>query len=257
MAKKNSVKTDNMTSVEPPVAESPAQPAPKSKKSKAVVPESQPVAPVVSEPQVVVSEPTAPKGKKSKAVVPESQPVAPVVVSEPPAQPAVKGRKAKATQETQSNETKPKRQRKQNTESKPKKTKKQSVEENDDNEESDEPTVNKNGKVVRSFKGKLPGVLNKEGNEDYLGRFTGLTPYQAANKALSKYFRNNNNSEVGEITFSICESTRNSRKSVYTYVGRRHRLDTPVEYQITTPNGEARTIVKNFKNTLTKVKKAT
>ena len=39
------------------------------------------------------------------------------------------------------------------------------------------------GKRVRSFKVRLPGT------ESYEGRFTGLTPYQAANKALSKYYR--------------------------------------------------------------------
>ena len=39
------------------------------------------------------------------------------------------------------------------------------------------------GKRVRSFKVRLPG------NESFEGRFTGLTPYQAANKALSKYYR--------------------------------------------------------------------
>jgi hypothetical protein len=98
---------------------------------------------------------------------------------------------------------------------------------------------------VRSFKVKLP---NKE---DFEGRFTGLTPYQAANKALSKYFRETETPNA-EITFSICESTRKSKKSVYTYVGRRQKLDTPVTYKIQ----DGREIVKNFKNSLKKVKKS-
>jgi hypothetical protein len=97
---------------------------------------------------------------------------------------------------------------------------------------------------IRSFKVKLPD------KEEFEGRFTGLTPYQAANKALSKYFRE---TEVPkqEITFLICESTRKSKKSVYTYVGKRYQLEVPVKYTIQ----DGREIVKNFKNSLKKVKK--
>lgn len=101
------------------------------------------------------------------------------------------------------------------------------------------------GRRVRSFKVKLPT------KEDFEGRFTGLTPYQAANKALSKYFRETEKPQI-EVQFSICESTRNSKKLVYTYVGQRLKLATPVTYKIQ----DGRMIVKNFKNTLKKVKKA-
>jgi len=87
--------------------------------------------------------------------------------------------------------------------------------------------------------------------EEFEGRFTGLTPYQAANKALSKYFRETEKPLV-EVTFSICESTRKSKKSVYTYVGKRLKLDVPVTYKIQ----DGREIVKNFKNSLKKVKKS-
>ena len=100
------------------------------------------------------------------------------------------------------------------------------------------------GKLVRSFKVKLPD------NENFVGRFTGLTPYQAANKALSKYFRETKNADK-EITFLICESTRKSKKSVYTYIGKRYQLEVPVRYKIQ----DGREIVKNFKNSLKKVKK--
>ena len=100
------------------------------------------------------------------------------------------------------------------------------------------------GKIVRSFKVKLPD------NENFVGRFTGLTPYQAANKALSKYFRETKNADK-EITFLICESTRKSKKSVYTYIGKRYQLEVPVRYKIQ----DGREIVKNFKNSLKKVKK--
>jgi len=98
---------------------------------------------------------------------------------------------------------------------------------------------------VRSFKVRLPG------KEEFEGRFTGLTPYQAANKALSKYYRETEKPQT-KITFSICESTRKSKKSVYTYIGQRQKLDTPVSYKIQ----DGREIVKNFKNSLKKVKKS-
>jgi len=104
-------------------------------------------------------------------------------------------------------------------------------------------------KGVRSFKVHLPGT------EDYAGRFTGLTPYQAANKALSKYFRENKQAKA-EITFSIRESTRGSKRTTYTYNGKREKLAVPVKYSIKSADGVAREIVKEYKNKLTKVKKA-
>ena len=112
--------------------------------------------------------------------------------------------------------------------------------------------VTKVTKSVRSFKVRLPG------SESYEGRFTGLTPYQAANKALSSYYRSNAKAKTKgkQITFTIKESTRGSRKGEYTYYGKREKLATPVTYPIEQPNGEVRLITKAFKNKLTKVKKA-
>ena len=55
--------------------------------------------------------------------------------------------------------------------------------------------------------------------------------------------------------FSIRESTRGSKRTVYTYNGRREKLATPVEYTINGKDG-ARTVTKEYKNRLTKVKKA-
>jgi len=103
---------------------------------------------------------------------------------------------------------------------------------------------------VRSFKVRLPG------SESFEGRFTGLTPYQAANKALSSYYRANPKSKVSQITFTIKESTRGSKRNEYTYNGKREKLSTPVEYPIKSADGTVRTIRKAFKNRLTKVKKA-
>lgn len=104
-------------------------------------------------------------------------------------------------------------------------------------------------KSVRSFKVQLPGT------ESFVGRFTGLTPYQAANKALSKYYRETKKPKQ-DIRFSIRESTRGSKRSTYTYNGARQKLDEPVKYTISNNNGEDREIIKKFKNKLTKVKKS-
>jgi hypothetical protein len=115
----------------------------------------------------------------------------------------------------------------------------------DEQEGGDEELDKKN----RSFKVRLPS------KEDFEGRFTGLTPYQAANKALSKYFREIKE-PLDEVSFSIIESTRNSDKNIYTYVGKRYKLDTPVVYKIQDASGETREIVKKYKNILKKVKKS-
>lgn len=124
----------------------------------------------------------------------------------------------------------------------PKQVKAKKVAEENDEEGEDD-------KGVRSFKVQLPGT------EDFSGRFTGLTPYQAANKALSKYFRENKNLK-SEITFAIRESTRGSKRSTYTYNGKREKLVAPVKYSIKGNDGQTREIVKEYKNKLVKVKKA-
>jgi hypothetical protein len=103
----------------------------------------------------------------------------------------------------------------------------------------------------RSFKVKLPG------DEEFSGRFTGLTPYQAANKALSKYFRTNDNNNItaDQVIFSIKESTRGSKRHEYTYKGSRIKLEQPITYTIKSADGTDRVITKQYKNQLTKVKK--
>jgi hypothetical protein len=117
----------------------------------------------------------------------------------------------------------------------------------------DEPQVSKSGKVLRSFKVQLPG------NTEFSGRFTGSTPYQAANKALSKYYRTTTNPK-STVTFVMRESTRGCKKNgaypTYTYEGYRDFLPEPVSYTITDKDGKTNTIVKKHKNHLKKVKKA-
>jgi hypothetical protein len=112
--------------------------------------------------------------------------------------------------------------------------------------ESNTETVQEGGaRKIRSFKVRLPG------NESFEGRFTGLTPYQAANKALSKYYRETKTPKK-KIRFTIRESTRGSKRNQYTYNGQREKLKKPVEYAI----NDGRVITKNYKNRLTKIKKA-
>jgi hypothetical protein len=135
---------------------------------------------------------------------------------------------------------------------KPKKVAQKKAKVSDTTEEAQETleggeNASSNEKLIRSFKVLLPD------KEEYEGRFTGLTPYQAANKALSKYFRENKDVEniANTITFQICESTRKSNKHEYKYTGSRVKLEVPVSYTLT----DGKIISKYFKNILKKVKK--
>ena len=177
----------------------------------------------------VVAAPVAVKGKKAAAPAPVA--AAPV---------AVKGKKVAAAAPKAVVAAKVAKVAKV---AKAPKAKKEVVAAGDDAEDADD------AKGVRSFKVQLPGT------EEYSGRFTGLTPYQAANKALSKYFRENKTAKA-EITFSIRESTRGSKRSTYTYNGKREKLQIPVKYSIKSADGVPREIVKEYKNRLIKVKKA-
>jgi hypothetical protein len=108
-----------------------------------------------------------------------------------------------------------------------------------------------NDSKTRSFKVQLPE------EQEYSGRFTGLTPYQAANKALSKFFRNSDNTNISadHIVFSIKESSRGSKRSTYTYKGTRIKLEKAITYTIKSASGEERVITKQYKNQLIKIKK--
>lgn len=204
------------------------------------------VAPVVEQVvEQVVAPVVAKKGGRAKAqpAAEPAQPAAPAQpVAEPAAAPAQEGgkrkRKAEAPAPVEVVAAAPVE------EAAPKKRRARAAPVQEAEQPEGEAEVEQGGRHLRSFKVRLP---NKE---EYEGRFTGLTPYQAANKALSKYFRETENPQA-EVTFSICESTRKSKKSVYTYVGRRVQLEVPVRYTI----DGGREIVKNFKNSLKKVKK--
>lgn len=119
-------------------------------------------------------------------------------------------------------------------------------------EVKEEEAVESEDSKTRSFKVLLPNET------EYTGRFTGLTPYQAANKALSKYFRSQENINLSDnqVSFSIKESTRNSKRYEYHYRGSRIKLDTPITYTIKSVDGAERVITKQYKNQLVKVKKS-
>jgi hypothetical protein len=227
--KKVAAKTEAAPVVAAPVAAAPvaATPAPAQKGGKKAAAKTE--APVAATAAPVAATPAQKGGKKAaapkkEAAVPAAEATAPVAAQKG-------GKKAAAPKKEKAATAAPKKA------AAPKKEATEAAEDGEDEVVG--------GRRIRSFKVQLP---NKE---DFEGRFTGLTPYQAANKALSKYFRETKEPMV-EVTFSICESTRKSKKSVYTYVGKRLKLETPVTYQIQ----DGREIVKNFKNSLKKVKKS-
>ncbi len=181
-----------------------------------------------------------PETDKSKKIVKKQQSSDEEEKKESEAKPKAKAKaKAKVVKPDSDSESKAKSKvAKPESESKPKtRSKKKSEEE--DNEHDDD-----TDRKIRSFKVKLPE------KEDFEGRFTGLTPYQAANKALSKYYRESAE-PLQEITFSIIESTRKSKKTTYTYVGKRQKLEVPISYTI----ADGKQIIKNYKNFLKKIKK--
>jgi hypothetical protein len=230
------VKKGGAKKVEPvaPVVAAPAvvapvkEAAPKKGGAKKVA-EAAAVAPAVVAPVVQEAAP-AKKGGAKKAAAPakEVAPVAAPVVQEAGAKAAKVAKVAKAPKVP-----------------KAPKVAKVVEEEGEEGEEGDADDK------TRSFKVLLPN------QEEYSGRFTGLTPYQAANKALSKFFRTLKNEDVSQnITFSIRESTRGSKRNTYSYKGGRIKLATPIKYSIKSQEGEVREIVKEYKNQLVKVKKA-
>ena len=101
----------------------------------------------------------------------------------------------------------------------------------------------------RSFK------VKEDGEDKAYGRYTGESPYQAANKALSELIRKRNKdgkTTQSKIEFTLIESTKGSKHREHQYVGKRLKLKTPIEYQ--TKDGV--TVTKKFKNELKKVKKS-
>ena len=88
------------------------------------------------------------------------------------------------------------------------------------------------------------------------GRYSGLKPKQAANKALTSIIKENggNNECIGKkFKFEMIECTRGGRRKISLYEGRREKLEKPLEVTIKGVDGEKK-IVYNFSNKLHKVK---
>ena len=110
-------------------------------------------------------------------------------------------------------------------------------------------TETESKKKTRSFKVKIN--VNDKAN----GRYTGDSPYQAANKALSEIIRKKVKEGVdyeSKTYFTMIESTKNSKHKEHQYEGSRIKLDKPIKYTI--KNGTV--IVKKYKNKLRKLKKS-
>ena len=192
------------------------------KKTKSPVQEKSPVV------ETPVVEPVTQKGGAKKTAAPKKAPAKQSEIKEPEIKEPVVAKKPKGV------------------------SKKAAAPKVENKEEKIEQVEDADDGKTRSFKVKLPGS-----DEDFSGRFTGLTPYQAANKALSKFFRNNENNNISTepVVFSIKESTRGSKRHTYTYKGLRVKLDQAITYTIKSASGEERVITKQYKNQLIKVKK--
>lgn len=86
------------------------------------------------------------------------------------------------------------------------------------------------------------------------GRFSGKKPKQAANKALTSILKDkkkNKETIRGEVKFTITECTRGSTQKEYNYVGKRQKLEKPMEVAI----GDKK-IVYQFQNNVKKAKVA-
>lgn len=92
------------------------------------------------------------------------------------------------------------------------------------------------------------------------GRYSGVKPKQAGNKVYSSVWRERKAAGkplTGEFKFAIRECTRNSRRKVYYYIGKRVRLDKPTKVNIKDVDGETKVVEYNYSNKVMKDKEAT
>ncbi|AYV78166.1 MAG: hypothetical protein Edafosvirus6_15 [Edafosvirus sp.] len=95
-------------------------------------------------------------------------------------------------------------------------------------------------------------LLSDTGTE---GRFCGLKPKQAANKAFTSLIKSNKYKNGEDVKFKIQECTRGSKKRQFTYSGKRTKLDNPIHIQIgSAVNGNAKIITYNYSNEIQKIK---
>ena len=115
-----------------------------------------------------------------------------------------------------------------------------------------ETTVVENNKRIRYFK---VSDATLEGGK-FFGRFSGIKPKQAANKAFSSLLKLRNSSSMttdGKIAYTLQECTRRSKHKMYYYIGERKQLTEPTMVKIN--NGsEQKTIEYKFSNKILKDK---
>jgi hypothetical protein len=88
------------------------------------------------------------------------------------------------------------------------------------------------------------------------GRYTGVTPKQAAGKGYTKYIqklKQNKQPIPASTTIYMKESTRGSFRKVYGYTASRQKLQQPQALTIKGPDGEEKQIVYHFRNRIKKV----
>lgn len=87
------------------------------------------------------------------------------------------------------------------------------------------------------------------------GRYSGDKPKQAANKAFTNIVRNYDGDCIGlPITFEMVECTRGSPRKCSKYLGKRTKLDKPLEIKITKNTDKPKIITYRFYNKISKVK---
>ena len=96
------------------------------------------------------------------------------------------------------------------------------------------------------------------GNDGVFGRYAGLKPKQAANKAFTAIIKANggNTTCVGKpFKFTLMECTRGSRCKVHSYEGVRTQLQTPVVVTIKSNDGQhVKNIEYKYVNKVKKIK---
>jgi len=83
-----------------------------------------------------------------------------------------------------------------------------------------------------------------------VGRFSGVNPKQAANKAFCYLIKQGKESPI---TFCLQEMTRGSTMQIYKFTGERIKLETPQTIKIGTGE-DMKEITYNYKNKVKKVK---
>ena len=122
--------------------------------------------------------------------------------------------------------------------------------EEDDGEEEEEEEGEEEISKERYFK-----LLNANGTSS--GRFSGMTPKQAASKALTSLLRESRGGSGTntEYRINMVETTRGAdREKEHIFIGSRIALDQPEEVVIRGPGGESKSITYGFRNKLERVK---